>query len=138
MHCSAPDPLSAIPTRLSRVLVVDDDATVRTLIEGVLRRSGHEVSSCASGDEALALLAKRASDFEVILLDLTMPGLSGRELLAICKRDHPNVAVVISSGHRIDPSSFRPEPDGVLCKPFRVRELLDVVESALERAGGDS
>jgi two-component system response regulator FlrC len=75
------------------ILVVDDEPAMRLLLSSVLVEEGHDVTSAASGEEALQLIAKR--HFHLVLTDLKMPGISGLELLEQVKRDDPGTAVII-------------------------------------------
>ena len=72
---------------LGLVLVVDDDANNRDLLSRRLQRSGYEAVTCRDGPDALGRIADRP--FDVVLLDVMMPGLDGFEVLEILRRDHP-------------------------------------------------
>ncbi|MBI2457013.1 MAG: sigma-54-dependent Fis family transcriptional regulator [candidate division NC10 bacterium] len=75
------------------ILVVDDEAAMRLLVTSVLRDEGHDVTSAASGEEALQLVAKR--HYHLIITDLKMPGISGLEVLETVRRDDPETAVIL-------------------------------------------
>ena len=75
------------------ILVVDDEPAMRLLLSSVLKEEGHDVTSAASGEEALQLIAKR--HYHLVLTDLKMPGISGLDLLERVKRDDPGTAVII-------------------------------------------
>ena len=74
-------------------LVVDDEESVRTVLQRALELAGYDVLTAASGQEALDALVLRNA--EVMLLDLGMPGLSGQEVLQRVKAEHPDVAVIV-------------------------------------------
>jgi len=82
----------------ARILVVDDNAMARTLIERTLVRKGFEMVTASSGDEALAAVAENPVD--MIFLDLVMPGMSGMEVLQTLKADdrYRHIPVVVVSG----------------------------------------
>ena len=110
------------------VLVIEDDDDVRELIAGVLRDRGHTVHSARDGSHALARLGE--VDFELILLDLSLPDMSGLEFLQLCARV-PHLAtipVVILSGAEdaCEVGEGRRVP--VLRKPFASTELVRFVE----------
>lgn len=79
-----------------RVLVVDDELVIRVLVEGALSQHGYEVETAASGAEALALMAVRK--FHIVVSDLCMPGMNGRELLHRIHDEHPLTRVIIMTG----------------------------------------
>ncbi|WP_437627660.1 ATP-binding protein [Sorangium sp. So ce1151] len=117
------------------VLVVEDDDAVRKLIVEVLERRGYGVVSAASAEEALAALALEGADaVDLLLTDLVMPGMNGRELAERALALHPRARVLYMSGYADDVFAGA-EPDGeraLLQKPFtpdtlaqRVRDLLD-------------
>jgi CheY-like chemotaxis protein len=119
---------------MATILVVDDDADIRTLIETVLESSGHDVTLAASGQEALNKLKRRP--FELVVLDIMMPAMSGYEVLEAI-RAMPSRAttpvIVVTAKH--DPSGVMREVKGGaidhLAKPFLPEELEEVVERAL-------
>jgi two-component system, NtrC family, response regulator AtoC len=75
------------------ILVVDDEPAMRLLLSSILKEGGHDVTTAASGEEALQLIAKR--HYHLVLTDLKMPGISGLDLLEQVKRDDPGTAVII-------------------------------------------
>jgi PAS domain S-box-containing protein len=113
------------------VLLVDDEEAVRGLARRVLERGGYRVVEAASGDAALAALADHDGAVRAIVLDLTMPGLTGETTLQEIRRRHPAVPVIVSSG-------YIPEDEGALggapflAKPYRPSELVDAVKAAIE------
>jgi two-component system, cell cycle sensor histidine kinase and response regulator CckA len=115
-----------------RVLVVDDEPSVRRVAAQILRRAGFEVSTASSGLRALEHLA--GDPVDVVLLDLTMPDLHGLEVLARLRKAAPDLPVVLNSGY--DPRERNAE-DGALAgcrflrKPYRSRDLIAVVAGAL-------
>ena len=122
-----------------RVLCVDDDAQVRTLITRVLQGAGHECIAAADADEARALLAGEA--FAAVLCDINLPGSSGLDLLRELREHHPEVATVMVTG-RDDPSLAGHALDlgayGYLTKPFAPNELLIDLANALRRRRADA
>ena len=116
----------------THVLVVDDDAMVRRVVTLLLDRAGHHVQACASAEEALAAVAQRTPD--VLLTDVRMPGLSGPELAQRLRVDHPDLPVVLMSGHTVlEP--HEPPVDGALFlpKPFKRAALLEALAAVLTR-----
>lgn len=115
------------------VLVVDDEPGICDGIEAILSRAGYRVTKAFSGEDAIAI-ADRES-FDVVLMDLIMPGLDGLETCAAIKRMQPEVRVVAISG---SPSGQRIELMRSICcvevfleKPFGKAELLAGVARVL-------
>src|ERR687884_119905 len=81
----------------ARILVVDDETPIRVTMSDMLRRRGYDVVAAASGEEALALLHQRP--FDLLLLDLRMPGLSGLDIAQRARELHPDAAIIILTGH---------------------------------------
>ena len=117
-----------------RVLVVDDDVTVRDVVCRYLERAGHEVAAAGTGEEALAEFAARRPD--LVVLDLMLPGISGLE---VCRRlrQTSEVPVIMLTAlgeeeHRI--AGLQLGADDYVAKPFSPRELVLRVSSVLRRA----
>jgi len=120
---------SFVARERSRILVVDDDPDWLELITELLMEEGHAVVSATSGARALALLP--TFDPAVVLTDMQMPGMNGRELLTAIHARSPDLPVVVLTGDR-----FQADADGfdeafnVLLKPPPIEKLLAVVAGA--------
>lgn len=117
-----------------RVLVVDDDNVVRRATCRLLRRSGFacEAASCAA--EARTLL--EADDFQVMVVDVSMPGETGLEFSRSVIETRPDVAVIIATGlnsPEIAKQAFDAGVYGFICKPFEMNEVIIGVVNALRR-----
>jgi PAS domain S-box-containing protein len=112
----------ATPTQRLRVLLVDDEPLLRKALGRVLAPQCESVTLAASGEEALALVDTRADAFDLVLLDLSMPGLPGREVLGRIKARAPALPVVVLSGHIEAPASLSAAFD-VLEKPVSSPQL---------------
>jgi PAS domain S-box-containing protein len=123
------------PLTLLRVLIVDDEPIIRSQLSDALRARGYEVTEASNGHGALAALDQDAAHApSLILLDMTMPDLSGIEVLRRIRESGSNVPVVLSSGYhdaalKLDASSFQ----GFLVKPYTLSQLFDALERAIER-----
>ncbi|MBI4734815.1 MAG: sigma-54-dependent Fis family transcriptional regulator, partial [candidate division NC10 bacterium] len=116
------------------VLVVDDERPTRLLMEKELPRAGYVVTSAESGEEALEQV--RARDFDVILLDLKMPGIGGMEALRRIRDSGASAEVVVLTGHPEVDSAIAAMKLGAydyLTKPFKLSELEEVLRRAAER-----
>jgi signal transduction histidine kinase len=115
------------------VLVVDDDPDVRELIGEMLRRIGFAVLTAQEGSEGLEMFRKHHHDIDVVLLDLTMPGISGEEALRRIHGIQPDQPVVLMSGYseELATSRFEAPIGGFLQKPFTHDSLAEALRSTL-------
>jgi DNA-binding NtrC family response regulator len=116
------------------VLVVDDERPTRLLMERELPRAGYLVTSAESGEQALEHM--RTRDFDVILLDLMMPGIGGMEALRRIHDSGASAEVVVLTGHPDVESAIQAMKLGAydyLTKPFKLSELEEVLRRAAER-----
>jgi len=124
-------PHSVMPKSKTRILVVEDDATVRQTISKLLCDEGYDVSTAVDGFDALLQLQQKIPD--LILSDLNMPQMSGFELLSVVRRRFPEVLVVASSG-AYDSSAV---PNGVIADAFYAKgqesalRLLEIVATLI-------
>ena len=116
------------------VLVVDDERPTRLLMEKELPRAGYTVTTAESGEEALEKI--RSAEFDVILLDLKMPGIGGMEALRRIKDSGALGEVVILTGHPDVDTAIAAMKLGAydyLTKPFKLSELEEILRRAAER-----
>ncbi|MFO7956771.1 MAG: sigma-54 dependent transcriptional regulator [Candidatus Brocadiia bacterium] len=117
----------------ARILVADDDAAMRDSCRQVLEREGLSIEEAADGDEALQRLAARA--YELVLLDLKMPGTDGMDVLKHIKDRHNGTAVVVITGYpSIDTAveAMKLGATDFLPKPFSRESLTVIVQKALD------
>ena len=117
------------------VLVVDDDDSLRRLLQLTLPRDGFEVVEASDGQEALDVV-RDGHVPDLVLLDWKMPGRSGAEVLEELKERHPHVRVIVLTAeiqprHRVQAESLG--ADYFLTKPFSPLQLLGAVEHLLEQ-----
>ncbi|MGE5851366.1 MAG: response regulator [Candidatus Methylomirabilota bacterium] len=116
------------------ILVVDDDTEMRALLLDVLRNEGYEVAEAKDGTEAV--LALRAREFDVILMDKNMPGPSGLDLLPGFRRVCPRSQIIMMTAYGDVPSFMEAVEKGAveyLFKPFRMEEMKTAIAKALGR-----
>lgn len=116
-----------------RVLIVDDEVKFLEAIGRRLKMRNLEVVTASKGSDALEIA--RTQTFDVALLDLKMPGLNGREVLEILKREHKFLEVIILTGHGSMDSAVECTKLGAfayLPKPYELEKLLEVLRSAYE------
>jgi PAS domain S-box-containing protein len=119
----------------ARLLVVDDEEAVRQLMVDVLEEEGYRVTTCRDGVEALERYQQHWAEIDLVILDMVMPHLSGRELFRALRRINPRLKALIASGYSLDEEAQSIIAEGVLgCiqKPFRRAELLTAVQIALQ------
>ena len=135
---TAAGPGDADPTaRFSRVLVVDDDDGVRRQLSYLLEDEGYEVQVAATGSAALSVLEAHA--FDVVILDVRLPDLSGLEVFDTFRDRSRSVKTIIVSGYLVDEEIAAAEGRGAhfLAKPVDSDRLLKLL-AKLERAKGDA
>jgi PAS domain S-box-containing protein len=122
-------PVSSSPGRVlgrETVLLVDDEDKIREVCSDGLKLLGYSVITARSGEEAVDIYRKMALEIDVIVLDMIMPGLSGKETYLHLKQIDPNVRVLIASGFS-SAKGGADEVNGERCpmiqKPFRIEEL---------------
>ena len=116
------------------LLIVDDDAEFRSTLTRRFLRRGYRVQDAADGEQALAWLAKR--QFDVVLLDMVMPGMTGIEVLERLKAEYPESEALLLTGQGTIETAVRAMKLGAydyLTKPFPLSELEVLVQKACER-----
>jgi DNA-binding NtrC family response regulator len=127
-----------ITTGKRRILVVDDEVTVCKSIRRALLREDCEVAMALSGEEALRLEAE--ASFDVIIIDLMMPGLSGLDLLKMLRARNPKARIIMITGYPTMRNTLQAMQLGAmdfLPKPFLPATLRHLVDAALEDGGED-
>ena len=113
-----------------RILVIDDDPSVREVVSAMLAEAGYQVTSAGSGEAGLALLARPDVDPQWLLVDFAMPGMNGTAVVARARELRPKLPILIMSGF-MDQSEIRHAWAGrVLSKPFDLDGLQDALREA--------
>ncbi len=116
-----------------RILITDDEERFRTTLGKRLVESGFEVHTVGSGQEALNLLT--GTPLDVVILDISMPGLSGIETLAEIRKQHIGVEVILLTGHADVPSAIEGMRLGAfdyLMKPHDYEHLVEKLQEAVQ------
>ena len=119
--------------RRGRVLLVDDEESIRLFAERVLRDAGYDVMTAVGGAEALTIAAAHGP-FDLLLADLMMPGLRGDELARQLHHLQPSLKVLYLTGYSDQLFQYRPalwENEAFLDKPVSVKGLLEAVSLSL-------
>ena len=115
-----------------KVLVVDDEDALRTVLSGELTSEGYDVGTAADGDDAISTLQKQA--FDLVLLDIKMPRMHGFEVLKFVKEKHPETKVVMLTGFADLKNAIESKKLGAedfVSKPYDLVDLLTTIERVL-------
>ena len=121
--------------RLETVLLVEDEGGIRALVRKILRRQGYEVLEAAGGEEAIRTALSHIGRIDLLLTDVMMPGINGRELADRLRQTMPHLRVLFISGYTNERSLYSAElPEGTefLQKPFTLTTLLEKVRKVLQ------
>ena len=117
------------------ILIIDDERPVREAVTDILEIEDIVVLSAANGKDGLQIYTENLSKIELVILDLSMPGMSGEETLSQLQAINPNVKVLLSSGFsETDISALisKQHHVGFLAKPYKIDNLLAKVSEFLE------
>jgi PAS domain S-box-containing protein len=133
---AAPPPASRTSGRgTETILLVDDEVMIRNLGRAVLEQHGYEVLLAADGVEAVETYQRERDRIDLVILDLTMPRLSGRDALRQLRQMDPDARVLLASGYSADHLTEQEESQivGFIGKPYRVDELAKIVRATLDQ-----
>ncbi|MBU0682273.1 MAG: response regulator [Proteobacteria bacterium] len=121
-----------------RILIMDDEATIRTLLEESLQFMGFDVFATVCGEDAVAAYSQAVKDnsrFDVVIMDLTVRhGMGGEEAAALIGKTYPDAIIVAASGDAGAPAMEHSEDFGFrghVSKPFNLQELSSYINSLL-------
>jgi CheY-like chemotaxis protein len=126
--------LKAIPaSRHEKILLVEDDADVRMVTRGFLEGSGYQIWEASNGLEALNVWKTNASQIDLLLTDVIMPGgLNGRDLADRLSGERPDLKVILMSGYNSDLADKIQPHNHILSKPFSLESLTETVRNCLD------
>jgi CheY-like chemotaxis protein len=136
---STEEPMVVPSTASGGVLLVDDDQMLRELGRRMLERLGDLTYVMASAEEAVEFLAARAAEVSLVVTDLTMPGMSGLDLLAHLAERYPDLPAVAISGFAVNPDAralLAAQRVPYVAKPFTIQELAAAMAMARGRRTG--
>jgi DNA-binding response OmpR family regulator len=116
-----------------KILVVDDEAALRSIVCAELQEIGYDVSTAEDGDEAIAMLQSR--NFDLILLDNQMQRVNGAEVLKFVRDGRRDAKVIMVTGSTeipIEVDAATRAPDETIIKPFGIAELVEAIKRVLE------
>lgn len=132
-----PPVVKILPRGSGRILVVDDEEAVRGIAAATLKMAGYEVTTAEDGQIGWEMVREQPDDFVCILLDITMPRMTGDEMLTRVREIRPNLPVVLSSGFSSNEACFSVTDDPhttFLKKPYRARVLKETIADLIATA----
>ena len=123
----------------ARILVIDDEESVRAVLSQILTQVDHRVDVAENGEEGVRLFRER--EFDIVLTDLAMPGLSGWEVCSAIKKMSPLTPVGMITGWKVELDHLKIEETGldfVISKPFDFSHIVRMVDEAIESRGKQS
>jgi len=128
------DEKPAVPAQHAAILVVEDEADLRTAVVKMLRKSGLGVFEAADGNSAIDFLRDQGHRIDGILLDMTLPGTGAREIIAEAAKLKPEIKVILTSAYSqemIQGAMTALQICSFIRKPFRLLDLLEIIRSSL-------
>src|SRR3954454_5316158 len=119
---------------MSKVLIADDEDSMRQLVARAIAMDGHETVTAQDGAEALEILTREDGAFDLLLTDIQMPVMDGIALALSAARDFPDLIILLMTGYaaqRERASNLSAIPHDVISKPFSVAEIRAAVADAL-------
>ncbi len=120
---------------MARILIIDDEESVRATLRKILDAAGHDVVEAEDGEAGLERYRENPAD--VVILDIIMPQMEGIEMILTLKQEYPEAKIIaISGGGQIDKRTLltwaaKIGAQDVLDKPFKSKEIIDAVRRAL-------
>jgi CheY-like chemotaxis protein len=119
---------------MARVLIAEDEESVRALVARALAQDGHEVVATADGAEALEVLTREAGRFDLLLTDIKMPVMDGIALALASARDYPALPILLMTGYadqRERAAGLESLVHDIIAKPFTLAEIRFAVAAVL-------
>jgi DNA-binding NtrC family response regulator len=116
----------------SRILVVDDEEALRTVLSSELKGEGYDVDTASDGDEAISVVQNKK--FDLLLLDIKMPKVDGFEVLKFVKKSFPSIKVIMLTGFADLKNAIESKKLGAedfVSKPYDLVDLLTTIERVL-------
>ncbi len=120
-----------------KILVVDDEDTVRSVLSEILTGMGHVVYEAPNGNEGVSIYSERWREIDVVVIDMIMPELNGRDAFLEMKKINPEIKAILSSGFSMDIESQMMLSEGVkgfIHKPYRKSELIKTISAILSES----
>lgn len=123
----------ALPCQAGTILIVEDEEPLRQPISKMARKAGHSVIEASDGSAALGMIRARQCHIDVLLLDVTLPGASSREVFAEARRLRPDMRVIVTSAYSeaMAAASLAGKPERFIRKPYRLDDLMESIREAI-------
>lgn len=119
-----------------RVLIVDDEDAIRRVASRMLARAGYEVVACASGRDALSTMERPGPAFDLVVLDMVLPDMNGRDVFKSLRDRQPGLPVLFMSGYSADDLDVSGDRHmGFVAKPFDPVSLTSAVRALMAVPG---
>lgn len=120
---------------MNRILIIDDDANINDLLKEALKKAGYEYSQAFSGSEAMLLI--NIESFDLVILDLMLPGIPGEKVLEEIRKKGNVPVIVLTARDMLDDKIdlLQSGADDYITKPFEIREVLARIDVQLRRKG---
>lgn len=118
------------------ILLVDDERVLLDILQEMLRRFGYTTLTAESGEQAIEIFKEQKGKVDLVILDLSMPGMGGDDCLKTLLRMDPETRVIISSGYSVNrkvEENLRSGAIGFIPKPYRQSEITRVIREALHQ-----
>jgi len=116
-------------TDIETVLVIDDEELIRILTENFLEQLGYKVLLADCGEDAVEIFKEKSSQIQLVLSDITMPGIDGIETVRQLRKIAPGLRAIISSGYSNERIDSFPEKTVFLPKPYSISELQEAIKT---------
>ena len=120
----------------NKILVVDDEPAIRELLKSMLERFNYQVIEASDGESAADIYLKEKDGIDMIILDLIMPGWSGKKTLKEIRKINPKAKILISSGYttyEITQEIKKANITGYIKKPYTLKALLNAVKELMSQ-----
>jgi CheY-like chemotaxis protein len=124
--------LNGVDSYTGTVLLVEDEEALRQVVSTVLRKRGFDVMEAADGSIAAELFCQQHEAIDAILLDLTLPSMTGMEVLKSVRRIDPDVKVILTSAYKYDAHEGEHAPWHYIRKPYRTSEVCELLGRACQ------
>jgi two-component system, cell cycle sensor histidine kinase and response regulator CckA len=125
--------LAVVMTRETTILIVEDETLLRDPVSAMLRKRGLSVLEASDGSTALELIRAHKDDIDVVLLDITLPGASSRDVIEETRRLRPGLPVIVTSANseEMAATSLANRVERFIRKPFKVGDLMDMIREGV-------
>ena len=120
---------------MAKILLAEDDDSMRDFLAKALKRAGHEVLVCSDGEEGLDAIGEQPAQFDLLLTDIVMPVMGGFRMVETLKEINPNIKVAMMTGYPGGSPSdghFVEDKYRIITKPFKPEELRSVISKILD------